>query len=162
MNRIFCESSSDDGPSNRYKLHLLLDKSVWDTIPDEDKPFIHWWYGKEKKKIPTLFERISFFITKSNLNDILVPGSVFEKILLGNNRSQVTNRFQRLLIFLKSYPTRCKKNKHLPNIPKFFYKIPATYMTFEKIMPGSPETSPENGRSTNPCQHTGLVRVRTA
>jgi len=93
MSTICCKYFSPPSTSHlskkRIDLNLYLERSVWDGISEEEQVFLHWWYGKTKDK-PKLRERARFFIMNSALEDIFIPASVFENILLGYNRSHKT------------------------------------------------------------------------
>jgi len=80
----------------RIDLNLLLDPSDWDNVNDEDIHFLHWWYGKKKEGSPALIVRLKFFITKSRLKDIFLPGHVFENVILGSNRSHRSSKCEKL------------------------------------------------------------------
>jgi len=81
----------------RINMNLLLPTSDWDRIKNADKLFIHWWYGKiEKDTSLSCIVRLKFFITKSRFEDIFMPGSVLENVLLGKNRSHRSNTFEKL------------------------------------------------------------------
>jgi len=83
----------------RIDLNLFLPSSDWDRIKEEDKAFIHWWYGKTKEETcPTWIVRLTFFIKQSRLKDIFIPMNVFENILLGYNRSHRTTRYEKLIV----------------------------------------------------------------
>jgi len=86
--------------SKRIDLNLFLERSVWDGISEEEeKDFIHWWYGKRKEKKPPLGERLKYFFKHSVVTDIFIPASVFENVLLGKDRSERLTIFEKMLAF---------------------------------------------------------------
>lgn len=83
----------------RIDLNLFLPKLHWDSIKDEDKQFIHWWYGKSgKEEVPKRWDRLSFFFKKSRTKDIFIPGNVFENVFLGNSRSHRPTQCEKLYV----------------------------------------------------------------
>jgi len=57
------------------------------TFPEEERHFIEWWTGISTKPI-SFRNRIGYFISRSLLGDLIIPGKVFEKILRGMQRDQ--------------------------------------------------------------------------
>merc|ERR1740124_221853 len=83
----------------RMDLSIFKPPHMWDKVKEADKPFLHYWYGKiEKNKPPSSFFRLKFFMTKSCLKDIFIPGNVFENVVLGYDRSHKLSKSERFCI----------------------------------------------------------------
>jgi len=56
-------------------------------FPEEERQFIEWWTGISTTPI-SFQHRMRYFISRSLLGDLIVPGKAFEKILRGMHRDQ--------------------------------------------------------------------------
>jgi len=90
----------------RYNFNFFMEDSVWHHLNEDNnkdcelKKFIQWWYAKDTEiACPPIMSRLSFFIRKSNWKDILLPGMIFENILLGHHRSHVPEAYWKLITF---------------------------------------------------------------
>jgi len=84
LNRSLQKHPNNNG-DKRFDFNFGVDNKCLRELKAE-KRFFNWWYGKDTKDTIPLKQRLSFFFSRSVWKDILLPGIVFEKILLGRNK----------------------------------------------------------------------------
>ena len=85
-------SSKDNIFQKRMNFSTISYLEVRNAISDEDKlKFFYWWFGyipfAGEREDPSLKTRITYFIRRANLEEIIFPGPAFERILSGYDRN---------------------------------------------------------------------------
>jgi hypothetical protein len=92
LHQFFC-SCSDKDPKSDSTVSYRKIRTVFahydnnwiknKCTDDEMKNFFHWWYYSWKKERPSMITRLKYFYKFASMEEILVPGKVFQNLVFG-------------------------------------------------------------------------------